>query len=186
MSLIVFEGLDGVGKSTIINKCKSILKNCIVTNDPKGTPKSRQLFIDNIGKCSDELDLFIKCRKMVVDEVINPALSRGLLVLCDRYIESTYAYQGALNISEEQIYKLNCNFPTPNLTFLIICQDSIRKNRLNNVKLDVIESRGEEYFKKVDEIYRKRAYENNYNIIDNSKECIHDTSLEIVKRILNR
>lgn len=184
MSFIVFEGLDGVGKSTLIKKCTSLLDNCIVTSDPRGTLLSKQLFNDNIGKCTDELDLFVKCRKIIVDQVIVPALNKGLIVLCDRYIESTHAYQGALNISQERIDESNINFPIPNLTFLVVCTESIRKKRLSNSKLDVIETRGEEYFKRVDEIYTKRALEYNYIIIDNTSDDISDAVFQIMSKIV--
>lgn len=182
MAFIVFEGLDGVGKSTIIEKCSTRFNNSIVTSDPKGSFKSRQLYISNIGTCADELDLFIKCRQIVVDDIIIPSLDKGLLVLCDRYIESSHAYQGALNVPQYRISKLNSNFPIPDVTFLITCDEDTRLKRLGD-KLDVIESRGKEYFSKVDEIYKTRARDNGYVVIDNSNVSISDTIERIVSII---
>ena len=115
--LITFEGIDGSGKSTQIKLISEILhKNNIdniVIREPGGTEiseKIRAILLDNnntISKYTEAL-LFLSSRSQLVNEVIKPALNRGCYILCDRYIDSTIAYQGyGRGIDLSQIKVLN-------------------------------------------------------------------------------
>src|SRR5579872_4866139 len=100
---ITFEGLDGCGKSTQIEKLAKALRSrhlqVIVTREPGGTPtaeKMRQLLLDTRTAAlapMAELALMFAARAQHIEEVIAPALRDGRIVLCDRFTDSTEAYQ---------------------------------------------------------------------------------------------
>jgi dTMP kinase len=102
--LISFEGIDGSGKSTQINLLSEWLseKNIefIIVREPGGTSISegiRDILLDkqNLHLCSEsESFLFLSARAQLINEVIKPTLEDGLFVICDRFIDSTLAYQG--------------------------------------------------------------------------------------------
>ncbi len=101
---ITFEGLDGCGKSTQVKKLAAFLRargmHVVVTREPGGTPtgeKIRNLLLDTrtTGLAPRaELALMFAARAHHIEEVIEPALTNGQIVLCDRFTDSTEAYQG--------------------------------------------------------------------------------------------
>jgi dTMP kinase len=124
---IVFEGIDGTGKSTqlhlLAEKLRGLGYAVVATREPTDGPygqKIRELFVDR-GAVSreEELELFIADREQHVKEVITPALADGCVVICDRYYLSTVAYQGANGMDPEQILKKNENFPVPDLAIIL-------------------------------------------------------------------
>lgn len=100
--LITFEGGEGAGKTTLINKLYAHLQSrghaVLLTHAPGGTPLGkalRQLLLAQVDLSSRaELLLFLADRAQHVDEVIRPALQDRKIVLCDRFYDSTVAYQG--------------------------------------------------------------------------------------------
>jgi dTMP kinase len=124
---IVFEGIDGTGKSTqlhlLAEKLRKLGYAVVATREPTDGPygqKIRELFSDR-GAVSreEELELFIADREQHVKQVIAPALADGCVVICDRYYLSTVAYQGANGMDQEQILKKNENFPAPDLAIIL-------------------------------------------------------------------
>ena len=128
--LIVFEGPDGSGKTTILKKINERLKDSghpiMLVREPGGTSiseKIREIIIDNDNEEMDaktECLLFAASRAQLVEEKIRPALEEGKIVLCDRFVLSSLLYQGigrALGV--EEVKKIN-NFATggikPDLT----------------------------------------------------------------------
>lgn len=103
---IIFEGPDGCGKTSVMHKVHTeILKKmptCIFTRDPGGTDignKIRSILLNpnfNDMNNATELLLYLASRSQLLYEVINPALLRGDIVLCDRFDISTNVYQGAI------------------------------------------------------------------------------------------
>lgn len=101
---ITFEGLDGSGKSTHLRRTAAWLEErgtpCVVTHEPGGTPLGdalRSVFLDKRWGTMDgtvELLLVFASRRQHLLEVIEPALAAGRHVLCDRFTDSTRAYQG--------------------------------------------------------------------------------------------
>ncbi len=101
---IVFEGIEGSGKSTQILKLSALLAQAgrphLVTREPGGTPLGdalRELLLSTAGAGIDgltELYLLEAARRMHVHQVLRPALERGVIVLCDRFSDSSVAYQG--------------------------------------------------------------------------------------------
>lgn len=124
--LIVFEGTDGTGKSTQLQLLYDTLKEknypVLATREPtegRYGQKIRQLYIDR-KKYSheEELELFLADRREHVDELLNPALNQGKIVLCDRYFLSTAAYQGAIGFDPETVLARNSFAPEPDLALL--------------------------------------------------------------------
>jgi dTMP kinase len=100
---ITLEGIDGSGKSTQMQRLAARLQEAgetvVVTRDPGGTPlgqKLRHILLHHDGFIAPhtELFLYLADRAQHVAELIRPALDEGKVVLCDRYLDSTFAYQG--------------------------------------------------------------------------------------------
>jgi dTMP kinase len=151
---ITFEGLDGCGKSTQLAKLAAVLTAqglpVVVTREPGGTPtgeKIRQLLLDT--KTSSlaplaELALMFAARAQHIAQVIQPALAQGQIVLCDRFTDSTEAYQGGgRKLGSEPVLALHrvlCGGLWPELTILMdsdvakSVDRARRRNRTHSVK----------------------------------------------------
>jgi dTMP kinase len=130
---ITFEGLDGCGKSTQLEKLAGALRahglSVVLTREPGGTPtgeKIRQLLLDTdtTGLAPlAELALMFAARAQHIREVIQPGLSEGRIVLCDRFTDSSEAYQGGgRKLSSEPVLALHhilCGNLQPELTILM-------------------------------------------------------------------
>lgn len=102
---ITFEGIEGCGKSTQASRLKAYLESqgqaTVLTREPGGTPIGeaiRAILLNpehSAMKPTAELLLYQAARAQHVEEVIQPALARGEFVICDRFVDSTLAYQGA-------------------------------------------------------------------------------------------
>jgi dTMP kinase len=101
--LIAFEGVEGAGKSTQLELLRQVLegrgREVVVTREPGGTPageRVRSLLLDPGVELHPRAEalLFAAARAELVERVIRPALERGAHVLCDRYLDSSLAYQG--------------------------------------------------------------------------------------------
>ena len=133
---ISFEGIDGAGKSTHIDALVAAFKayygdsNVVQTREPGGTPlaeKLRQLILNDAMDALTESFLVFAARRDHLNQVIEPAIARGNMVLCDRFTDATFAYQGGgrgfdlktLSILEQwtqQIYRLEA-YSEPNQLF---------------------------------------------------------------------
>lgn len=131
---ITFEGPEGAGKSTQIQLCAEYLRSrgleVVTTREPGGTPLAEQLRSilkthSGSEKLHPETELLLmeSARSQHMRELILPALERGAVVLCDRFYDSTTAYQGAArNIDRDLIDDLNLfasAFRRPDMTFLL-------------------------------------------------------------------
>ncbi len=135
--LIVFEGIDGTGKSTQIEMLANRLQtegyDVITTREPTNGrygQKIRNLYQDRktVSK-EEELQLFINDRKEHVKDLLSPSLASGKVVLCDRYYFSTAAYQGANGFDPKDILQRNSFAPVPDLVLLfdLTPEESIRR-----------------------------------------------------------
>ncbi len=115
---ITLEGIEGAGKTTILPQLVAVLEDhgatCTLTREPGGTDFGRQvraILLDPEHRGLDphaELLLYVADRVQHVREVIRPALARGEVVLCDRYMDATIVYQGvARKLGRELILKLH-------------------------------------------------------------------------------
>lgn len=125
--LLVIEGIDGGGKSTLQRAlaawCRAQGHTVVTSREPTDGPHGKALRQSAIaGRLSPEaeLDLFLKDRAEHVATLIRPALARGEVVILDRYYFSTAAYQGARGLDPQAIIAANEAFaPTPNLVLLL-------------------------------------------------------------------
>ena len=99
---IVFEGIDGAGKSSYLATAQAVLSKAgndpVMTREPGGTPlgeKLRELLLHDAMAPETECLLMFAARQQHIAQVIEPALAKGQWVLCDRFTDATYAYQGA-------------------------------------------------------------------------------------------
>lgn len=177
---ISFEGIDGTGKTTQIHKVADYIASkgyeYIVTRDPGGTDlgtKLRDILLNYDGviypKC--ELLLYVADRAQHVDEKIRPALGQGQFVLCDRYVDSSLAYQGyARGINHDQILNLNLlatDGLMPDLTFVLDIDVNTSFERVGKQK-DRLESEAADFFEKVRNGYLDLAakYPERIRVID--------------------
>ena len=130
---ITFEGGEGSGKTTQINRLSQTLsqlgKKVITTREPGGTPeaeKIRELIVQRDGGAwtpMAEILLFSTARVMHVEQIIRPALEEGKIVICDRFTDSTRAYQGyghEMGLEEiENLNTLTLGDFKPDLTFIL-------------------------------------------------------------------
>lgn len=170
---ITFEGLDGAGKSTQIHRLSNTLEHqgqqVVATREPGGTPigdEIRRLVLDpnerQMAPTAEAL-LYAASRAQLLHQVVLPALAAGKIVLCDRYVDASLAYQGAgLQLGVAQVAAVNL-FATsglrPQLTFLFDVSVSTSQQRVHQSRGDVqpdrIERRDPAYFERVrDEFHR--------------------------------
>jgi dTMP kinase len=138
--LIAFEGLDGCGKSTQLERAAARLRaagcEVVTTHEPTNLPSGLKIReMAKSGKAlapEEELRWFVEDRRVHVDEVIRPALRAGKIVLTDRYYLSTVAYQGARGLDFEQILAdSEDEFPIPDLVILIEIDPQIAFDRIH-------------------------------------------------------
>jgi dTMP kinase len=143
-TFITFEGVDGAGKTTQVHRLEKALgKNVVVTREPGGTiisERIREIFLNSDGMTvQTELLLIAAARAQHVEEVIRPALEADQIVLCDRFIDATVAYQGYRGgIDLELIHQLNRTATggvIPNLTFVLDLppEIGIQRQRLDEI-----------------------------------------------------
>jgi dTMP kinase len=163
-TFIVFEGIDGTGKSTQIRllarDLEKIGHDVVVTREPtEGIygRKIRALYLNRSAvSASDELDLFIKDRREHIETLITPALEAGKIVLCDRYFLSTAAYQGAAGCSPAAILARHRFAPEPDLAIIIEVEPRICIVRITEKRGDQLNDFEQfESLKKVDSIFKQ-------------------------------
>jgi len=173
---ITFEGIDGSGKTTQIELLNSFLKqsgfDVVLTREPGGTDigdKIRKILLDskNTGMSyRAETLLFLASRAELVSKVIQPSLDQGKIVICDRFFDSTIAYQGiARQLGAEKILDMSLwatENIIPDLTFLLSIDVWECENRIKNgkKKKDRIEKEEIDFKSKIQEGYMQLAGKN--------------------------
>ncbi|HEX2786948.1 MAG TPA: dTMP kinase [Ignavibacteria bacterium] len=199
---ITFEGIDFSGKSTqallFYNHLKRYNKKAILLREPGGTivsEKIRKILLDkrldNMTYLSEFL-LFSASRQQLTSEIILPHLKKGYIVVCDRYYDSSTAYQGFGGKIElktvEIVNKIASDGLVPDRTYLMnITLGDMAKRKSKQNERDRIEKRKADYYKKVIKGYLKIASENKkrFLVLDaaESKALIHNKILEDFKKI---
>ena len=197
---ITLEGSEGAGKSTAMQAVQEWARqsyiDCVITREPGGTPlaeKIRDLLLDkNHTSMSDDTELLLMfaARAQHINELIKPAMAAGRWVICDRFTDATYAYQGGgRGIAIERIKQLEQWVQgelRPDLTLLLdlpVEQGLARAGQRGD--LDRFEHEKSGFFERVRAAYldRARQFPHQYRIIDASQN-IEDVRRQIHK-ILN-
>lgn len=170
-TFITLEGADGCGKSTqaalLADAVHATGREVVSLREPGGTPigeKIRSLVLDpdNADMAPEcELLLFEASRAQLVRQVIEPALARGAVVLCDRFYDSTYAYQAAgRSLAPERIREANalgsCGL-TPDLTLVLDMPTEEALARATRGGADRLEAEGVEFQRRVRQGYLELA-----------------------------
>lgn len=158
-ALIVFEGIDGAGKTTQARHLAEALRSrgfeVLSTKEPTEGPAGRRLRESaKTGRlpAEQELALFVEDRRQHVAEVLEPALARGVVVIVDRYYFSTAAYQGARGLDPNTILALHETFaPRPDRLILLDVDPAVGVGRVR--QRDVVENA----FEREDDLRRSRA-----------------------------
>lgn len=162
--LIVFEGIDGSGKSTLCKLCSDKLTamgyDCVLLKEPTDGQYGRQireLAVKGRDKITpmNEFNLFLKDRIEDIKNNISPNLKKNKIILLDRYYYSTIAYQGALGIDIEFIRKENEKIaPKPDIVFYISIPTKLSAERITKSRKDTINLfEKEKYLTKVKTIF---------------------------------
>jgi len=183
---ITLEGIEGVGKSTHVEFLSACLRdkgfNVCVTREPGGTKLGeavREILLhgDNLEISSEvELLLMFAARSQHISNVILPSLNKGEIVICDRFTDASYAYQGGgrgidtdkIEIIEKWVQK----DLTPDLTLLFDASVETGFNRLlKRGKKDRFEEEDRDFFEKIRKVYlqRAKAYPDRIKVIDAEK-----------------
>ena len=200
--LITFEGIDGSGKSTQIKKLESRLKslkiNYITYREPGGTSlseKIRQILLDKenmeLSSISEGL-LFAAARAQLVKEKIRPDLDSGKVVICDRFIDSTIAYQGyGRELDVQKLVSINeiaTEGLIPDITFLLDIKPENAFKRIDSTEIDRMESVGIKFFKKIRKGYFQIIKDNPERFFlinaDQSEVLIENEINEIIDEVI--
>jgi dTMP kinase len=178
---ITFEGIDGAGKSTqlsnAIDYVKGLGRPFIETREPGGTElgeRIRSLILDGKNNISAEAEtmMMFSARLEHLNSVIKPALDDGKIVLCDRFTDATYAYQGfgsGVDLSFiENLERIVQNGLQPDRTFFFDLDTQTANARIAGRELDRFESEAIDFHQRVREGYlaRAKAYSQRFSIIN--------------------
>jgi len=166
---ITFEGIDGAGKSTHIESVRAFLaargKSVVMTREPGGTDLGeaiRGLFLGRTMSPASEALLVFAARREHLERVVWPALERGDWVLCDRFTDATFAYQGGgreMGFDRIQVLAdwVHPGF-APDLTLLFdLPPDAAHDRVAHRGELDRIESEVSDFHVRVRDAYLRRA-----------------------------
>lgn len=199
---ITFEGPDGAGKTTQLKLLADFLigqgYDVVTTREPGGTPisdKIRNILLDpNHKELTDQTEilLYAASRAQLVHEAILPALNRKKIVLCDRFIDASIAYQAyGLEINRKVVEEINrfaSSGLTPDRTYLLnISPESGRKRLIDRNKkqlnggLDRIEQKGLEYHQRVQNGFLTLAGEQADRILTIDADMPQETIFQLIK-----
>ncbi|MBZ0185643.1 MAG: dTMP kinase [Candidatus Obscuribacterales bacterium] len=202
-SFVTLEGPEGAGKTTQVKLlakelCELGIKH-VVTRDPGGTPlgkKIRRILLstENTVAPMAELLLYQADRAQHVEELIRPALEQGAIVFCDRYIDSTIAYQGygrKIDLSIiEKLNQMSTGGLKPELTILFDIESGDGLSRLHPGGHDRMEKEAIEFHHRVRDGYRKLAADEpqRFHVLDASKamSVVQEEFRRIIRSKLGR
>ena len=167
---ITFEGIDGAGKSSHIAGVTDLIRahglTVVSTREPGGTPlgeKLRELLLHEPMHLETEAMLMFASRREHLVEVIEPALARGDWVVCDRFSDATYAYQGGgRGLDKKKFAELEQwvhGHLQPDLTFLFDLPPAVASERIaaQGRELDRFEQERSDFHQRVRQAYLERA-----------------------------
>ena len=201
---ITIEGIEGVGKTTNASFIKKFLENSgkkvLSTREPGGTDlgeRIRELILEDKDfklSIKTECLLMFASRIKHIEQIIKPALNEGCYVVCDRFTDATYAYQGGgRGLSKEIIDYLKLFIQKdiePDMTIYLDAPVELGFQRIEDRSKDNIEKESLDFFKKVREAYLDQAnlYQDRIKIIDatNSLEEVQKEIAHSLKVLLDR
>lgn len=197
---ITLEGADGAGKSTqlqhILSHLKDLSHSVVETREPGGTELANQirsLFKGNSMSKETEVLLLNAARRDHLEKVIIPALEQGKIVVCDRFYDSTYAYQGGLKGMEEDQLKIIEDFtqnglePDITLYFDVDLQTSKSRREKRGENSDRLEEEMDKNFNQMRNVFIKRSTNSTrISVIDGSLdvESVKRDTLQIIDKRL--
>ena len=200
-SLITFEGIDGSGKSTQIQMLENEFNNLGVEfktfREPGGTELSEKIRTILLYKEDIELTstaeslLFAAARAQLIVEQIQPAIAKGEFVICDRFTDSTIAYQGygrGLDIKQlEEINNIATVGLAPDITFILDINPEVAATRMEACAPDRMEATGVEVFWRIREGYNqiKDQNPNRYRVI-NGEQSPENVFKEIKENVMKK
>ena len=194
---ITLEGIEGSGKSTSLDTISKILDTLdiefIITKEPGGGPLGkdlRKILLDKKTSISPEVELLLMMsdRKNHIDNIVEPSLEKGVWVISDRYLDSSYAYQGGgrqIDTSKIDLLTELLKLPIPDLTILFDLSPEIALQRAKNrSELDRFESEPIDFHQRIREAYLNLANDNveRYVVIDASKD-IQNVKDQVQKKV---
>lgn len=199
---ITFEGLDYSGKSTQVNRAVDRLKSdgrsVLLVREPGGTEigeKIRSILLDRKSKEMTEISelmLFSASRAQLVSEVIRPALAAGTVVICDRFYDSTTAYQGwgrGIDLAAVRAINTTATFGlVPDLTiYLDVRPDEIeRRMKTSGARKDRMESNNRKFYERVRAGYLSMAGAEQRFALINGERDVTEVHEEIWNLIAKR
>lgn len=196
-----FEGIEGAGKSTQIVRIKEYLESkdfrVLILREPGGTPfgeKLRQAILNSTSELEPiaEAYLFASSRSQLLTEVTLKELNTpGTIVIYDRYIDSSIAYQGmARGLGVDTVLQIHNVFPLnlmPHKTFYleISADTSMGRQTIRNAPKDYFESRGKDFYEKLIQGYNTSIdlFPDRISVIDGSRDL--DSVFESIKEEIN-
>jgi dTMP kinase len=177
--IITFEGGEGAGKSTQAARFISYLESkglpCLLLREPGGSSFSeevRVLFFREGLDAMTELLLVLASRRQNITEIIGPALARNIIVVIDRFIDSTLVYQGMVDgLGVENVRSIMKNTGTwlePDLTFILDVDPEVSLARI--VPGDKFERRDRQFHEKLRDAYREIAKDPRHYLIDSGRD----------------
>jgi dTMP kinase len=201
---LTIEGIEGVGKSTQVTRLSAALNERsiahVVTREPGGTPlaeRIREIVLmarDEPLPPTAELLLMFAARAVHLTNHVEPSLRAGRWVICDRFIDATYAYQGGgRRLSADNIRQLEIMVQgarRPDLTVLLDApvEQALKRARQRNAgSADRFESERAEFFERVRDVYRARAAgEPNRIAVVDASQSIDRVALQILELLKTR
>lgn len=204
---ITFEGPDGSGKGTIIKYVKKFLEknniDYILTREPGGIEISEEIREIILNKKHLNMDertealLYAAARRQHLVEIVIPALEKGKIVICDRFVDSSLAYQGfARGIGIDEVLKINqfaINKLMPDLTIFLNVRPEVGLERINKSKVrkkDRLDLESLDFHKKVYEGYSKvlERYPNRITSVDAEQSIkeVSDQSVKVIKTFIEK
>ena len=194
--LVVFEGIDGSGKTTQAKLLFEYLKkkglDVILSKEPTNSVFGEKIMELANGERDfvrpiDEYNLFLNDRKVHVENLIKPALKEKKIIVLDRYYFSTIAYQGALGLDPKKIKAENESFaPRPEIVFLISLKAQVGLSRIKNKRNeDPNLFEREENLNKVNRIFNSLKEDYIVNVEGmNQIGDIHKTIIQTIETVL--
>jgi dTMP kinase len=178
---IAVEGIEGSGKSTLVGglaeRIRSGGHDLLVTREPGGTPLGdaiREIFLNPALSVDPLAELFLvnAARAAHVASVIRPALEAGRIVLCDRFVDSTIAYQGfGRGLERARVDRL-CAIASggiePDLTLLVDVPTELSRARIAQRAHDRVEAEGEQFHERVRRGFLELARGPRHRVLDGS------------------